>query len=172
MFKVLSAEISALLTAAFALGLLGLLTGSWFIASLVVFGAYLAWFYLRLAKLEEWVRRGTKASKVYDDSGFLGNIIRPLYQQKKSYNERKKRTKAILRRLNRNISALPDATVLLNAEHEIEWCNEPAKYLLNIRSPQDLGHRISNLLRAPEFLKYLAKPESREYIEIDSASDM
>lgn len=172
MYRVLSAESSALITAALALGLLGLLIGNWFIASLITFGAYILWLFRRLDKLEQWVRHGTKASQVYDDGGFVGTIIRHLYQQKKSHNQRKKRTKSILRRLNRNISALPDATVLLNPEHEIEWCNEPAKYLLNIRSPQDLGYRISNLLRDPEFLKYLGKPESREYVEIESPGDL
>ncbi len=172
MLKILAAESSALLTAIIAMVLLGLLTENWFVASLIALGAYIALLYRRLEKLEKWVRGGTKASRVYDDSGFIGNIIRHLYQQKKSYNQRKKRTKSILRSLNRNISALPDATVLLNADDEIQWCNEPAKYLLNIRSPQDIGHRISNLLRAPEFLKYLAKPESREYIEIDSPSGL
>ncbi len=172
MHRVLSAESSALFVAVFAMVLLGLLSGNWFVASLITFGTYIFWLYRRLHKLEKWVRRGTKASQVFDDEGFIGTIIRHLYQQKKSHNQRKKRTKSILRRLNRNISALPDATLLLNPEHEIEWCNEPARYLLNIRSPHDLGHRISNLLRDPEFLKYLGKPDSREYVEIDAPSDL
>jgi two-component system phosphate regulon sensor histidine kinase PhoR len=58
--------------------------------------------------------------------------------------------------------------VLLNAELEILWCNEPAHYLLNIRSPQDIGYRISNLLRNPEFIKYLDDRDARESIEIAS----
>lgn len=171
MSRIWSTEAAALVSAALALGVLGLLTENWFLASLVTFVAYIWWLYHRLVKLENWINQGTRASQVYDDDGFIGIIIRQLYQQKKNYNQRKKRTKSILRQLNRNISALPDATVLLNEEHEITWCNEPAKYLLNIRSPQDLGGRIGNLLRAPEFLTYLNDIDSREYVEIESTSD-
>ncbi len=171
MSRIWSTEASALIAAALALGVLGQLLGNWFIASVLTFGAYILWLYHRLVKLEKWINQGTKTSQVYDDDGFIGIIIRQLYQQKKNYNQRKKRTKSILRQLNRNISALPDATVLLNDELEIVWCNEPARYLLNIRSPQDLGSRIGNLLRVPGFLGYLNDLDSREYVEIRSPRD-
>ena len=94
-----------------------------------------------------------------------------LYEQKKTQNKRKRRTKRLLRRLNQNISALPDATVLLNREFQIEWCNAPARYLLNLRSPQDLGYKLTNLIRDPDLAAYLKNPNDRDYIEIDSPSD-
>ena len=171
MKRIWESEFSAVLAAAVALAMLGLLTGHWFISSLLVLCGYILWLYRRLEKLESWIGRGTKASQVYDDSGFVGIIIRQLYQQKKMHNQRKKRTKAILGTLNRNISALPDATVLLNAGLEIEWCNDPARYLLSIRSPQDLGYRITNLVREPEFIAYLEDIESRTEIEIKAPGD-
>lgn len=169
--RIWKSEASAIFAAIGALLILGLLSENWLLASLVVLGAYILWLYRRLGKLEKWIRRGTRISQVYDDPGFIGIIIRHLYQQKKQHNQRKKRTKSILGRLNRNISALPDATVLINSELEILWCNEPARYLLNIRSPQDIGYRISNLVRNPEFIEYLEGDHAREYIEIDSPND-
>ena len=171
MSRIWNSEFLAILVATIALVMLGLLTGYWFASSLVILCGYIVWLYRRLARLEAWVSKGTKPSQVYDDNGFIGIIIRHLYQQKKTHNQRKKRTKAILNTLNRNISALPDATVLLNAERELGWCNEPARYLLAIRSPQDLGYRISNLIRDPEFLDYLQNIGSREQIEIHAPGD-
>ena len=171
MSRIWSTESAAIFAAICALVILGLLIDNWFVATLLVLGCYILWLYRRLAKLEKWIRRGTKVSQVYDDHGFIGIIIRQLYQQKKQHIQRKKNTKSILRRLNRNISALPDATVLLNSDFEIEWCNEPARYLLNIRSPQDIGYRISNLIRGPKFFEYLSDTNSRESIEIDSPTD-
>jgi two-component system phosphate regulon sensor histidine kinase PhoR len=171
MQNIWSTEAWAIVVAACTLALLGILTDEWFIASLVTLGAYIAWLYHRMLKLEKWIRKGTKTSQVYEDRGFVGIIIRQLYQQKKIYNQRKRKTKRILRRLNQNISALPDATVLLNSEFQIEWCNEPAMYLLNLRSPQDLGYKINNLIREPAFLAYLKNPGDREYIEIQSPVD-
>ena len=171
MSRIWSSELPALLVALVALIALGLLGGNWLLASLVTLGGYIVWLYYRLLKLETWVHRGTKASEVYDDDGYIGFIIRDLYRQKKAANRRKKKTKEILRRLNRNISALPDATVLLSEALEIEWCNAPARYLLNIRSPQDLGYRISNLIRFPEFLEYLDDYEARDSVEVPSPGD-
>lgn len=171
MSNIWSTEAWAIAIAAFALVLLGMLTGNWFIASLITLGFYIVWLYQRLLKLEQWIRKGTRASQAYEDNGFVGIIIRQLYEQKKIHNQRKRRTKRILRRLNQNISALPDATVLLDSNLQIEWCNEPARYLLNLRSPQDLGIKLSNLIRDPELLAYLTNPGDREFIEISSPVD-
>lgn len=149
----------------------GVLSGYWSWSLIIALTGYIAWIYYRLLKLEKWISRGTKLSKVYDDHGFVGIIIRHLYHQKKIHSERKKSTKEILGRLNRNISALPDATVLLNEHYEIEWCNEPAHYLLSIHMRNDVGQRITNLIRHPDFMNYLEAPEERQYLDIDSPDD-
>lgn len=171
MLNIWSTEASSLAIAAVVLGLLGFLSGNWFVASLITLGIYIAWLYWRMLKLEQWIRKGTRVSEVYEDNGFVGIIVRQLHQQKKIHNQRKRRTKKILRRLNQNISALPDATVLLNDELRIEWCNAPARYLLNLRSPQDLGYKINNIIRDPGLLAYLQNPLEREPIEIESPAD-
>jgi len=171
MSNIWSTEAWAIIIATVQLLLLGWLTGYWFVASLIIFGCYIAWLYWRLLKLEHWIRKGTKLSQAYEDSGFVDIIIRQLSKQKKIHVQRKRRTKQILRRLNQNISALPDATVLLDKELHIEWCNDPARYLLNLRSPQDLGYRITNLIRDRRLLDYLEHPREREYIEIESPLD-
>ncbi len=149
----------------------GVLTGYWSVSMMIALLGYIGWIYFRLLKLESWLAHGAKISQVYDDHGFIGTIIRHIYRQKKVSSQRKKRTKEILGRLNRNISALPDATVLLNEYHEIEWCNEPAHYLLSIHMREDIGQRITNLIRQPKFLEYLQAPEDRQYLEIESADD-
>ncbi|MCP4391828.1 MAG: DUF3329 domain-containing protein [Gammaproteobacteria bacterium] len=171
MANIWSTEAWALAIAGIALLLIGMITGSWVIAILITCGFYIGWLYFRLLKLEHWIRKGTRTSQVYDDKGFVGIIIRQLYEQKQSQRRRKQRTKQLLRRLNQNISALPDATVLLNRDFQIEWCNEPAHYLLNLRSPQDLGNKIVNLIRDSELQAYLSDPGSREYIDIESPAD-
>jgi len=166
-----STEAWAIYLTGFGLFLLGMLSGEWFVSSLVCLGGYIVWLYLRLARLENWIRRGTKTSEVYDDDGFVGIIIRRLYEQKSAHLKRKRRTKRILHRLNQIISALPDATVLLNEHFQIEWCNEPARYLLNLRTPQDLGYKISNLIRDPELSEYLANQGKRDSVEIGAPMD-
>jgi two-component system phosphate regulon sensor histidine kinase PhoR len=148
------------------------LTRDWMLSALLLLVGYIGWLYYRLMRLETWLSRGTKASEVFDDNGFIGVIVRHLYRQKKQSNERKKRTKDILGRLNRNIAALPDATVLLNQYREIEWSNEPAQYLLGIHGKSDRGIRITNLIRHPEFSNYLNAPEARQHIEVQAPGDI
>ncbi len=171
MQNIWSTEAWAIVIAACTLALLGAITDEWFLVSLITLGSYIAWLYHRLLKLEQWIRKGTRVSQAYEDQGFVGIIVRQLYEQKKVNNERKRQAKRILRRLKQNIAALPDATVLLNHDYQIEWCNEPARYLLNLRSPQDLGYKINNLIRDPTFLTYLQDPSARQHIEFDSPDD-
>ena len=169
--KIWITERLTLLVASFTVIFLTVLTNDWMLAALLTLVGYIGWLYYRLIRLEQWLSRGTKVSEVFDDNGFIGIIVRHLYRQKKHNNERKKRTKDILGRLNRNIAALPDATVLLNQYREIEWCNEPAQYLLAIHGRNDLGQRITNLIRHPEFSNYLDAPEARQHLEINSPGD-
>lgn len=171
MNKIWTTERAAIIIAVIVTVLMGILLTNWPLAIILTLSTYLVWLYARLLKLEHWLSRGTKASEVYDDSGLFRNIILHLYQQKKVQNRRKKRAKEILRRLNRNIAALPDATVLLNDHLEIEWSNAPALYLLGINNRCDIGQRISNLIRHPEFLRYLISPDNKNHLEMDSHID-
>ena len=171
MSNIWSTEAWAIAIAAYVLALIGILSGEWLIASLITLACYIAWLYQRLLKLERWIRKGTRTSEVYDDKGFVGIIIRQLHAQKKVSIQRKRRAKSILRQLKQNIAALPDATVLLNRDLRIEWCNEPARYLLNLRSPEDLGYKINYLIRDPAFVAYLGNPADKEFIEIESPID-
>jgi two-component system phosphate regulon sensor histidine kinase PhoR len=169
--KIWITERLILILALFAAIGISVFTKDWILSVLVVLVGYIGWLYYRLIRLEQWLSRGTKVSEVFDDNGFIGIIVQHLYRQKKHSNERKKRTKDILGRLNRNIAALPDATVLLNQYRQIEWCNEPAQYLLGIHGRNDLGQRITNLIRHPEFSSYLDAPEARQYIEVRAPGD-
>ncbi|MBL6998588.1 MAG: DUF3329 domain-containing protein [Gammaproteobacteria bacterium] len=171
MSKIWQTEKTALLFSAIWIILIGTVFSNWTLAFALPLTAYIVWIYSRLFQLEKWLARGTKTNEIFDDNGFIGIINSHLYQQRKVHNKRKKRTKEILRRLNTNISALPDATVLLNQRFEIEWSNDPAKYLLGL-SRADTGQRINNLIRNPEFQSYLLHPSNRPNLEIKSPIDL
>ncbi|MCK4707076.1 MAG: DUF3329 domain-containing protein [Gammaproteobacteria bacterium] len=170
MNKIWETEKAAIFFTVVWISLIGIIFQNWIVAILFPLVSYIIWLYFRLYQLEKWLSRGTKASQVFNDNGFIGLIIRHLYIQKKVNNNRKKRTKEILRRLNTNISALPDATVLLDQNYEIEWANPPATYLLGINR-RDIGQRIDNLIRNPKFQSYLINPDNKPKLEIQSPLD-
>src|SRR6267378_2628499 len=71
----------------------------------------------------------------------------------------KQRFVQLMRQLQRSTAALPNGVVILNAQREIVWFNRMAARLLSLRRTADLGMRIENLLREPEFVRYLARQD-------------
>jgi two-component system phosphate regulon sensor histidine kinase PhoR len=67
----------------------------------------------------------------------------------------KQRLVQLFRELRRSTAALPDGVIILSAQREIVWFNRQAARLLGLRRPVDIGLRIDNLIRSPEFVHYL-----------------
>ncbi len=66
------------------------------------------------------------------------------------------------------IQASPNGVVLLDADNRIEWCSESAANQLDIDAERDLAAHITNLVRAPAFVQYLAGQDYRSDVTIDS----
>ncbi len=60
-----------------------------------------------------------------------------------------------IKRFRSGAESLPDAVVLTTEEGTIFWCNGLAQQHLGLRWPEDNGQNILNLLRYPEFSRYL-----------------
>ena len=58
--------------------------------------------------------------------------------------------------------------VLLDADNRIEWCSESAASQLDIDAERDLAAHITNLVRAPAFVQYLAGQDYRRDVTIES----
>jgi two-component system phosphate regulon sensor histidine kinase PhoR len=71
---------------------------------------------------------------------------------------RQKKYHRLLREVRESTGALADGGIILNAEHEIMWFNPAAARLLGLDHTTDVGHRIDNLLRHPDFVAYLRSP--------------
>ncbi len=119
------------------------------------------WLYLRLLRLEKWIADGMEPGQAPHDAGLVGEILRHLQRRERNYAKRKKRINRLLRRINRQIAALPDATLVLGPDLLIEWANGPAQSLLGIRYPADRGHPLGHLLRDEKLLRYLRTPRDK-----------
>lgn len=60
------------------------------------------------------------------------------------------------------IQASPNGVVLLDAQTQIEWCNQTAADQLGIDSKRDHMQRIGNLLRDPVFTAYMAQSDTSQ----------
>ncbi|MGB9332991.1 MAG: phosphate regulon sensor histidine kinase PhoR [Steroidobacteraceae bacterium] len=116
---------------------------------------HLAWVLANLFRLEWWLRNRNYADPP-DVGGVWGEIIAQIVRLHRRKRFHKQRFVQLMRQLQRSTAALPDGVVILNAQREIVWFNRMAARLLNLRRTADLGMRVENLLRVPEFVRYLA----------------
>src|SRR6267143_1988367 len=119
---------------------------------------HLAWVLANLARLEWWLRHRGYADPP-DIGGVWGEIIAQIVRLHRRKRFHKQRFVQLMRQLQRSTAALPNGVVILNAQREIVWFNRMAARLLSLRRTADLGMRIENLLREPEFVRYLARQD-------------
>jgi two-component system, OmpR family, phosphate regulon sensor histidine kinase PhoR len=146
-----------LLTTLAAVGgavLIGLLTGHVGVAVAVVLATFLIRQLYMLQRVLLWLR-SDRADRVPDAGGAWGDVIGLIARLFRRKQYHKRRMRQLLRELRHSTAAIPDGVVMLNPAAEILWFNRSAAELLNLRSPGDVGLRIDNLVRRPEFVSYL-----------------
>ena len=132
--------------------------------------AYLGWHLYNLYRLERWYYR-RKKTEPPNAAGIWGEAFEHIYQMQRSNRRRKKKLATILSRFKESTAAMPDATVVLTEDDQIEWFNKAAKRYLGLQSKQDVGQRIDNLIRHSRFSEFLAKGDFSEPLEMVSPLD-
>jgi two-component system, OmpR family, phosphate regulon sensor histidine kinase PhoR len=148
------AALASLLAAALLLGWWFGRPGWW------LFGA--TWLYL-LFTLRHlyWLDRaldGHRRVPLFETRGLWAEIFARVEKLRTKARNRKKRYHRLLREVRESTGALSDGGIILNADHEIMWFNPAAARLLGLDHAIDVGHRIDNLLRHPDFAAYLKAP--------------
>ncbi len=125
--------------------------------------AYIGWTLYNLKILTQWL---TKPSKNLPEvSGVWGDVYYHLYHLNKRNRKAKKKLTSMLARFQKSTQALPYATIVLNSIDEIEWFNPAAQHMFNFHPKRDIGQRINNLIRQPEFTSYLLKRKFKKPLE-------
>ena len=137
-------------------------TFAWLFASAL---SYLIWHLANLYRLDDWLRRGRQFATP-SSLGVWGEIFNHFYRLRRRDRERKRRIAYLLREFRNSTSAMPDAVVVVDALWEIIWFNDAASRLLGLRPGSDLGRRIGNLIRHPDFVGYLRHGDFEEPVDI------
>jgi len=133
---------------------LGWLAGS---VTLGVCGAlvlYLAWNLWQLRALHFWLQHRSFADPP-DAMGLWGDVVAQVVRLHRRKRFHKERLTRLFRELRRSTAAMPDGVVMLDPQGEIIWFNRKAGELLDLSRRADLGLRIDNLVRNPDFVRYL-----------------
>jgi len=139
-----------------------LLLGWWFgRASWWLLGAlalYTGHTLRNLYVLDRVLEGGKRRMPLFETRGLWAEIFARVDKLRVKARNRKRKYHRLLREVRESTGALSDGGIILNADHEILWFNPAATRLLGLDPATDIGHRIDNLLRHPDFVAYLAKP--------------
>src|SRR4051812_5769834 len=123
-----------------------------------------------LASLSRWLARPL-SEEIPEGRGAWDEVLRALHRHERDAARNAASLSDTLARLRRAAQALPDGVMILDAENRIEWCNDTAAAHLGLDPHADLRRPITNLLREPAFVKYLADPDEGKPLHVGGAGD-
>jgi two-component system phosphate regulon sensor histidine kinase PhoR len=117
--------------------------------------ALLIWHVRHLHRLARWVAR-PRADEVPEGGGVWHEVLTALHRREREAARRERLLAETLARFRSAAQALPDGVVSLDAERRIEWCNDTAAAQLGLDARRDVGQPVTNLVRDPAFVDYVA----------------
>jgi two-component system phosphate regulon sensor histidine kinase PhoR len=148
---------------------LGLLTDHVAAGLLLATSVFLARQLRNLYRLDQWLR-SRAISEPEEIGGVWEEIFHGVYQMQRRNRGNKRRLANLLNRFRDATAAMPDGTVVFKESGEIEWFNSAASRLLNLHG-RDIGQRIDNLFRHPDFLAYLSGGNYTQPLVLQSPED-
>ena len=148
--------------------LVGLASGEYAWALVVGLGGYLFWSQRQLVRLYGWLKRARPDELPPEASGLWGEVFDEIYNLQKRNQRARGRLQAVIDRVQESTAALKDAVVMLDSQGNLEWWNRAAETLLGLKTPQDGGQPITNLVRHPRFKEYFEQEDYREPLELPS----
>ncbi|MCW8935372.1 MAG: phosphate regulon sensor histidine kinase PhoR [Gammaproteobacteria bacterium] len=127
---------------------------------------YILWHMHNLNRLLLWLSKPTNNTP--ESMGVWDEAFFKLHNQYIRHRTSRKKLTKMLKRFQRSTKAMPFATIVLNSNNEIEWFNPASKLLFGLRSRLDIGQRIDNLIRQPEFIKYLSNKDFTKSVEFEN----
>ncbi|MCK7592589.1 phosphate regulon sensor histidine kinase PhoR [Pseudomarimonas salicorniae] len=104
--------------------------------------------------------------------GVFSEIQAQLFRRQRESRQRKRRLQSLLHAFREAAAALPDGVLVVSRrDGRIAWFNESATRLLGLRHPDDLGARLTHLLRAPRVVEWLSGDASEPLIDLPSPVD-
>ena len=126
----------------------------WLAGALAMYLAVTLW---NLYSLDRALEKGAPVPSV--TRGLWAELFSIVVRLRSKSRNRKKRYRRLLREVRQSTRALHDGGIILNDRNEIQWCNRAAVRLLGLNLATDVGHRIDNLIRNPDFVSHLENPE-------------
>ncbi len=107
-----------------------------------------------LLNLSNWLDNPNSA-RLPDGWGAWTEIFSRLYKLRRGDEKNQTELTEWLARFRQAMTLLPDGVVIMDDVMFLEWCNPTAEHHLGLDLSKDKGMRVTNLVRAPEFIDYI-----------------
>lgn len=151
----ISAGLIVLLLFGYAIG------SPWFLFSIGLL-VYIFWHLRQLTRLIRWLSKN-ELDMPPDAGGFWGDIFRHLYRIQRQNRHRQEKLMLMLNRYKESAEAMPDATIILGRNWEIEWFNSKCEKYFGLKKNQDVGQLFTNLIRSPVLLAFIEKQSTKNH---------
>jgi two-component system phosphate regulon sensor histidine kinase PhoR len=159
-------EITSTLLLFVVVAIVGGITG-WFLQLILLLTiGLLVYQLIQINRFEKWLSAMAR-STYHKPSGVWEEIYYHVYIIRKNNKKRKKKLSKMIDQFRQSTEALPDAAVVLGVNDEIQWTNKAARDVFRLQQA-DKGQRIHNLIRFPEFIRYINSGNYTEPVVIPS----
>lgn len=107
-----------------------------------------------LHRLANWLEH-PKSDNLPDGTGAWADIFSRLYRLRRLDEKNEAELTEWLARFRQAMHLLPDGVAIMDDVLFLEWCNPAAEKHLGLSMERDGGMRVTNLVRAPEFIDYI-----------------
>ncbi len=121
---------------------------------------------IQISRFENWLSTGVR-SAYPKSTGIWEDIYYHVYRIRKNEKKRKKKLSKMIDQFRQSTEALPDAAVVLGVNDEIQWTNKAARDVFGLKQA-DKGQRIPNLVRFPEFIRYIKSGDYSDPVIVPS----
>jgi two-component system, OmpR family, phosphate regulon sensor histidine kinase PhoR len=108
-------------------------------------------------------------AEVPEGSGIWQDAMTLIYRRQRAELRRRRTLARLLARSRRAGRALPYGMAILDAEYRILWCNDSSESHFGIDVHADAGQPITNLVRQPEFVRYVAARDFSAPLQLKAA---
>ncbi|WXL25677.1 phosphate regulon sensor histidine kinase PhoR [Ectopseudomonas mendocina] len=148
--------------------LLGVITGEYAWSLVAGLTLYLGWHLKQLLRLHTWLLTRKHDEAPPEGHGLWGEVFDNIYHLQRRDLRVRDRLQAVIDRVQESTAALRDAVIMLDRDGNLEWWNIAAEKLLGLKTPQDSGQQITNLVRDPRFIEYFEGHNYNEPLELPS----
>jgi len=134
--------------------LAGWLSGHFILITGLFLAFYLTWQFYNSLRLYRWLQ--SWANKPPESIGMWSDIFDRIAALQKQNIRRNEQYQQVIDDFEGLADAFPDATVVIDDQGLIRWFNDSAVQLLQLRTSDDKGQAITNLIREPAFADWLA----------------